>query len=256
MGGTINLPLRAQRLTVDDHGHAVWRTESTVREWPVAETALLACDVWDRHWSRGAMERVGAMVSRMNQVIQVARLRGVQIVHAPSDTMAFYQDAPARKRALAVRLVDAPAPIDHEDPPLPIDDSDGGSDTGEKPWYRAWTRQHPGIEIDQGRDLIADDGHVIYSFFRERGIDRLLMLGVHTNMCVLDRTFGIKQMVRWGVEVALVRDLTDAMYNPAMRPYVSHAEGTTMVVEYIEKFWCPTLASLDLLTALSEAAEG
>ena len=38
---------------------------------------------------------------------------------------------------------------------------------------------------------------------------------MHTNMCILDRTFSIKQMVRWGVDIALVRDLTDAMYNPA-----------------------------------------
>jgi hypothetical protein len=54
-------------------------------------------------------------------------------------------------------------------------------------------------------------------------------------------------MVKWGKRVALVRDLTDAMYNPARPPYVSHAEGTRLVVEYIEKFWCPTVASRGLL---------
>jgi hypothetical protein len=72
-------------------------------------------------------------------------------------------------------------------------------------------------------------------------------MGVHTNMCVLNRSFAIKQMVRWGVNIALVRDLTDTMYNPAMPPYVSHDEGTRLVVEYIEKFWCPSLLSDDLL---------
>jgi hypothetical protein len=40
--------------------------------------------------------------------------------------------------------------------------------------------------------------------------------------------------------IALIRDLTDALYNPARPPYVSHEEGTRLVVEYIEKFWCPT----------------
>jgi hypothetical protein len=44
-----------------------------------------------------------------------------------------------------------------------------------------------------------------------------------------------------------VRDLTDAMYNPAMRPYVSHAEGTRLVIEYIEKFWCPSVESAQLI---------
>ena len=66
-------------------------------------------------------------------------------------------------------------------------------------------------------------------------------------MCVLHRSFAIKQMVRWGVDVALVRDLTDTMYNPAMPPYISHEEGTRLVVEFIEKFWCPSIDSSDLI---------
>jgi hypothetical protein len=74
------------------------------------------------------------------------------------------------------------------------------------------------------------------------------MMGVHTNMCVLGRSFAIKTMVCWGVDVALIRDLTDTMYNPALRPYVSHDEGTRLVIEFIEKFWCPTLLSDDLIT--------
>jgi len=138
-------------------------------------------------------------------------------------------------------------PLDHPDPPLPIDDSDEGSDTGEKQPYAAWSRQHPAIEIDQARDGISDDGREIYSFIQQQGLQHVLMMGVHTNMCVLNRSFGIKQMVRWGVDIALVRDLTDTMYNPAMPPYVSHDEGTRLVVEYIEKFWCPTLVSDDLV---------
>jgi hypothetical protein len=66
-------------------------------------------------------------------------------------------------------------------------------------------------------------------------------------MCVLNRSFAIKQMVCWGLRVALVRDLTDCMYNPARPPYVSHDEGTRLMLAYIEKFWCPTIFSEDLL---------
>ena len=66
-------------------------------------------------------------------------------------------------------------------------------------------------------------------------------------MCVLGRSFAIRQMVRWGKKVALIRDLTDAMYDPAMPPYVSHDEGTRLVIGYIEKFWCPTILSGDIL---------
>jgi hypothetical protein len=70
---------------------------------------------------------------------------------------------------------------------------------------------------------------------------------LYYNMFILNRSFAIKQMVRWGMDVALVRDLTDTMYNPAMRPYVSHDEGTRLVTDFVEKFWCPTIESQQLL---------
>jgi hypothetical protein len=71
-------------------------------------------------------------------------------------------------------------------------------------------------------------------------------MGVHTNMCVLNRSFAIGPMVRRGVDVALVRDLTDTMYNPKAPPHVPHDEGTNLVVEHIEKYWCPSMTSQEL----------
>ncbi len=65
-------------------------------------------------------------------------------------------------------------------------------------------------------------------------------------MCVLGRPFGIRQLRKLGMNVVLVRDLTDAMYNPRRAPYVSHARGTELVVEHIEKHWCPSIVSDDL----------
>jgi hypothetical protein len=79
-------------------------------------------------------------------------------------------------------------------------------------------------------------------------------MGVHANMCILNRSFGIRQLTKWGVRCILVRDLTDAMYNPASRPYVSHAAGTELVVEYIEKYWAPSVSSNDLLEQLGTSS--
>ncbi len=53
-----------------------------------------------------------------------------------------------------------------------------------------------------------------------------------------------------GDGVAKVEGLTDAMYNPADRPQVSHDDGTRLVVEYIERHWCPSTTSADLIAAL------
>ena len=78
-------------------------------------------------------------------------------------------------------------------------------------------------------------------------------MGVHTNMCVLNRTFAIKQMTKWGVRCVLVRDLTDSMYNPKDRPFVAHDRGTGLVIEHIEKYWAPTVLSADLVAALPQS---
>lgn len=248
-GRTLALPFRSRRLVTDDQGYRVWKVETVERAVPAAETALVLCDVWDNHWCRGANERLAKLLPRMNALAHALRDAGVLIVHAPSDTMAFYEDSPARRRVLAAPKVDPPKPAAHEDPRLPIDASDQGCDTPPDTPHKAWKRQHPAIEVDPARDAISDNGRELYNLYRARGIRHVLIMGVHTNMCVLHRSFAIKRMVRWGLDVALVRDLTDTMYNPGRSPYVSHEEGTRLVVEFIEGAWCPTVTSGDLLKA-------
>ncbi len=241
------LNLRQWHLAQDEGGHTYWQEKLAPRTIPATKLAILICDMWDNHWSRGAVAREAAMIPHMNRVLTAARAQGAQIIHAPSETMDFYGQHPARQRMLAMPSITPPSGAEHADPPLPVDASDQGSDTGETKTYKAWTCQHPAVEIDETQDLISDKGTEIYSYLAANRMEQVLIMGVHTNMCILNRSFAIKQMVKWGVNIALVRDLTDTMYNPAMPPYVSHAEGTRLVVEYIEKFWCPSLLSADLL---------
>ncbi len=247
MGGIIAISRRSQQLERDAAERAYWQVLEQDVELPCERTALLLCDVWDKHWTRGASERVDEMAPRMNEVTHTLRDRGVTIVHAPSDTLEFYADNPARIRIQECEPVQPPPEKEHDDPDLPFGAPNGGSDTGELESHKAWSRQHAGIDIDPGRDGISDDGQEVYSFLATRGVRHLLVMGVHTNMCVINRTFGIKQMVKWGLDVTLVRDLTDAMYNPATPPYISHREGTELVVGYIEKFWCPIAVSGEII---------
>lgn len=244
---SITLTLQQQSLTTDAQGWAQWQLHHTTRTLSASRVAIVVCDMWDNHWSRGAAERVEIMAPQMNQVLHSARSRGVHILHAPSETVTYYANSPARQRMVSLPAVTLPQALERPVPPLPIDASDHGSDTGETSTFKAWSRQHPALEIDEARDGISDSGEEIYRYLVLNHIEQLLIMGVHTNMCILNRTFGIKQMVRWGVSIALVRDLTDAMYNPAMSPYVSHQEGVQLVVGYIEKFWCPTIVSKQLV---------
>jgi nicotinamidase-related amidase len=245
------LPLRSRVELFKGSGD--WEAVSVTRELDPSKTALVLCDMWDRHWCTGAEDRVGELARKMEPVIQLARKRGVLIIHAPSETMPYYSQAAARINMLKIAALQPPEPLPLTDPPLPIDDSDGGCDVPNNklaPNTRVWSRENPAISI-ANEDLISDSGREIYSALRARGIGTLLFAGVHTNMCILNRTFGIRQMSRWGVHCVLIRDLTDAMYNPARSPHVSHGRGTELVIEHIEKYWAPTLTSGDLMRVFS-----
>ena len=242
-----------ETITVSDNG--VLKTVTVERAVPElftlrldpTRTAVVVCDMWDDHWCKKAATRCGELARAAEPVLKSCREKGMTIVHCPSDTMAFYKDHPARKRMQAIKKVKPPKSKDLPNPPLPVDDSDGGCDD-EKPakQFKAWSRQHAAITIDEEKDYITDSGAEVYSLMAEKKIDTLIVMGVHTNMCVLNRTFAIKQMVKWGKSVYLVRDLTDAMYNPRMKPMVTHEKGTELIIEHIERHWCPTIESRQL----------
>jgi nicotinamidase-related amidase len=205
--------------------------------------------VWDKHWCGPASERLDKLVPRMDEVVRACRAAGIQVIHAPSETLSFYQDTVPRRRMQEAPRVDPPKPMICIDPKLPIDDSDGGCTDNSLDYYNAWTREHAGLSIEDA-DGISDNGGEVYSYLAANGITNLLVMGVHTNMCILGRPFAIRQMTKWGIHCHLIRDLTDTMYDPQDAPHVSHDEGTELVVEHIEKYWAPSCTSADLLAAL------
>ena len=229
--------------------------------WKPEKTAIIVCDMWDDHWCKSASRRVGEMAPALNAMLKAARAKGIFIIHAPSSVVDFYKNTPQRK--LAQNAPFAKAPIKLSTSPrwgtawcwtdgrregvLPIDDSDMGcSCKGEKCEIReAWKRQNKLIDMVKG-DAVTDNGQETYNLLAERKIDNVILCGVHLNMCVLGRPFAIRQMVKVGKNVALMRDMTDTMYNPERPPGVDHFTGTDLVIEHIEKFWCPSFTSTDI----------
>ncbi|MGL4460619.1 MAG: protein-signal peptide and transmembrane prediction [Planctomycetia bacterium] len=233
------------------------KNDGTVEErevrWKASETAVIVCDMWDDHYCQSAAQRVGVLAPKLNAVLTAARNHGVLIVHAPSGCMEMYEATPYRQRMKLAAAVKPPVPIGgwcHLDPkdegPLPIDDAVSPCDDPiVGPVVKVYSRQHPAVQM-HGFDGCSDSGVEMYNYFTAHGVKNVVMTGVHTNMCVLGRPFGIRQLVRLRMNVALARDLTDAMYDPRQPPYVSHARGTELVVEHIEKYWCPSIESGDL----------
>jgi nicotinamidase-related amidase len=247
----IQLQLRTQIQPF--HANGPWveaQFESTIVP---ANTAIIITDMWNKHWCKGATQRVGLIAQRMEPLLSLARNAGILIIHAPSETMDFYRDAPGRLLAENSPHSLPPPELSFSDAPLPIDDSDEGCDTpGDKP-HKAWSRENEALTIAPG-DVISDQGQEIYNVLQQHHIDTVLFMGVHANMCILNRSFGVRQLSKWGLRCVLVRDLTDAMYNPASRPFVSHAAGTELVIEHIEKYWAPTTTSSALTTAFRKNA--
>src|SRR5579864_7347248 len=126
----LTLRMRRQELSSDERGFFSWQPVLVEKSVEADRIAIVICDMWDDHWSRGAAQRVTAMAPRMNGVLNAARDRGARIINAPSETMTVYDGTPARRRMLDRPRTGPPALRERADPPLPVDDSDGGYDTG------------------------------------------------------------------------------------------------------------------------------
>ena len=257
----LRLHARSRAAAKEPGGETKYTTVEKMVDWQPKKTALVICDMWNDHWCRGAARRVTELAEPVNKLAHRARDMGVLVIHAPSTCVDFYQDTPQRRRAQAAPYARPPVPISQatrwgtrwcwpdpkREPDLPIDDSDMGCDCATKCEIASpWTRQIASIDIEEP-DAVSDDGQEIYNLLEQRGIDQVLIAGVHLNMCVLGRSFAIRQMVTLGKQVMLVRDLTDTMYCSRMKPYVDHFSGTDLVVEHVERYWCPTVTSADLL---------
>ncbi|MCA9212895.1 MAG: isochorismatase family protein [Planctomycetales bacterium] len=246
------------------------RIDYVDQKWNANESAVIICDMWDSHHCLNAVRRVKQLAPRIDAFVKEARRRGTTIIHAPSSCLEFYKDHPARKHVASIpRTKNPPKDIQNwchwkndseENLGYPIDHTDGGEDDDLEEHERwaeqltamgrnprsPWIRQVATIEIDND-DFITDDGIENWSILEHRGIKNVMLVGVHTNMCVLGRPFGLRQLANNGVNVVLVRDLTDTMYNPKMPPFVNHFSGTDLIIEHIEANVCPTVSSDQVL---------
>jgi nicotinamidase-related amidase/type 1 glutamine amidotransferase len=265
--GTLSLVLR-DRLPSDSDPE-VFHVRERPQRWDAKKTAVIICDMWDLHHCKRAVDRVKEMAPRMNEVIGKARDLGVFIIHAPSGCMDAYKDTVMRKRAIAAPAAkNLPKDIGRwcdripaeEKGRYPIDQADGGED--DEPQEHAawaaklaalgrdprapWKRECDLIHLDE-RDAVSDSGVEIWNLLEQRGIDNVILMGVHANMCVLGRPFGLRQLAKNGKTVVLMRDMTDTMYNPARWPHVRHFRGTDLIVEHVETYVCPTVTSDQIL---------
>jgi len=221
-----------------------------IQQWNPKETAIIICDMWNQHWCKGATGRVAEMAPVLNNVVSLAREKGILIVHAPSSCMPYYENHPARKLAQKYNskknqvFAGKADLLDKEKGAVwPINQDDGGCDCAiECKQRNAWERQIDAIEI-KNLDAITDSGVEAAGLFQAKGIKNVILMGVHENMCVINRPFALRNMIRLGMNAVVMRDLTDAMYDSKEWPVVSHFTGNSLMTEYIETYIAPSIVS-------------
>ncbi|QDU76329.1 Trehalose utilization [Bremerella volcania] len=275
--GDLEMTLRYQQETSPDSGRYHQLTREEI--WKPSETAIIVCDVWDLHHCQNAVLRAQEFAPRLNRLLAHARDQGVTIIHAPSGCMEHYAQHAARARAKLV----APSPTlpdeitkwcyqipSEEKGVYPIDQSDGGEDDAPEQHAKwaaelegrglnpkvPWSKQTDLLTIDSEKDYISDKGDEVWNILAAKGIDNVILTGVHTNMCVLGRPFGLRQLAKNGKNVVLMRDMTDTMYNPGAWPFVGHFTGTDLIISHIEKFVAPTVTSDQIIGGRPFVFEG
>jgi nicotinamidase-related amidase/type 1 glutamine amidotransferase len=244
------MKISVQKRVPSDLGGGAYMVVNEIQQWNPKETAIIICDMWNQHWCKGATSRVAEMAPVLNNVVSLARDKGVLIVHAPSSCMPYYENHPARKLAQKYNskknqvFAGKADLLDTEKGAVwPINQDDGGCDCAiECKQRNAWERQIDAIEI-KNLDAITDSGVEAAGLFQAKGIKNVILMGVHENMCVINRPFALRNMIRLGMNAVVMRDLTDAMYDSKEWPVVSHFTGNSLMTEYIETYIAPSIVS-------------
>lgn len=240
----IEIPVRYSREIVDS-GQESHETNLRYGElqWslPLQETALVLVDCWAYFPLESFVARVGEICeTKIKPVLEVCRELGVSVVHAPSPQWAanypdFHYSAPVEE----TQTPPAPSKSDAWPPQsLTTEGAFAVARTGVDPMFNAWWEKaypdnlkiSPHVE-PAGEDVVVTTGDELHAFCCERRIKHLVYAGFATNICVLERDYGTREMRRRGYNIVLIRDATTAIESSEA---VGELWATRAAVFYIE----------------------
>jgi hypothetical protein len=207
---------------------------------PAHKIGIVVVDMWNWHWCKTSTMRVGALVPRMNRALRAARGLGMQVFLCPTDVADNYVGTPMVERLVAMPLVPVPHVRDVQCPPAP---DGGGCTCGGKVRCQVnygWDGMDPDLIVGPD-DLMPNDQETLYSICQEKGITHLIYMGVHTQVCLLGKSIGLRAMVEAGLRCVLARDLTDAHGRYEPEAGLTPDKFTAQVVEHFEKHLAPTI---------------
>ena len=255
-------------------------TEANTREayldWeiPIEQAALVLVDVWNWHYLKDTMERSEEICQKLlKPLVKEARRAGLRVIHAPSSSFAaqFPQwvghsrsaqpdGKPLREEPLYPRWDGTWPPADF------LEDGNGRRKGAyarysrpEEPRRPELTRDrqeklavHPDF-LPQDGDVVVANGRELHEYCREKGILFLFYAGFNTNMCIMERDYGVVAMGPRGRGYAcvLVRDCTTGMETYRSQ---ERLEQTRAAIDRIEMLFGYTVSSAELMEALASHA--
>ena len=218
-------------LTLQTRDRESGRILATNESVDPSKIGVVIIDMWNTNDCMTNAQRAAALVPRMNKALEAARRLGMSIIWAPTDVASQYVGTPQRERAIAL----ARYPLPHirnfscpfSAPTVRPDKCMCGPGIACHVHY-GWDAMDPNLVIASG-DWIVGDPDELYSIYKQRGLTRLIYMGINTNLCVMNKPEGIAAMTSAGLKCILARDLTDAetSYDPdlAFTPDTGHREG-------------------------------
>ena len=230
------------RLTLQSRDRESGQVIAKPRELDPSKTAIAVIDMWNWHWCKTATERVGSMVPRMERCLTEARKLGIQVFYCPTDSVDAYVGTPQRERVFALPSHPLPALV-KVDCPTPPNGPGCGCGAEKCAGNFGWDAMHPGLSI-HADDLMPNSFESLYSICKERGIENLIYMGVHTQVCLLGKAVGLANMKSAGFQCILARDLTDS--HPDYVPgQIDPDDLTARTVAHFERYLCSTVNLAD-----------
>jgi len=237
----------ALELTLQTRVRETGRVVATNERIDPTKIGVVIVDMWNTNDCMTNAQRAAALVPRMNKALDAARRLGMQIIWAPTDVASQYVGTPQRERALALPR----SPLPHVEnfscpfsvPTVRPDKCMCGPGIVCHVHY-GWDGMDPNLAIAPG-DWIVGDPEELYSVYKQRGLSRLIYMGINTNLCVMNKPEGIAPMTSAGLKCILARDLTDAetSYDPAIA--FTPDLGTEKDIADVERSGIPTINMVD-----------
>eukprot|EP00656_Telonema_subtile_P054035 TRINITY_DN7955_c0_g1_i2.p1 TRINITY_DN7955_c0_g1~~TRINITY_DN7955_c0_g1_i2.p1 ORF type:complete len:464 (+),score=126.03 TRINITY_DN7955_c0_g1_i2:90-1481(+) len=214
-------------------------------EVPTANTGLVVVDMWAYHWCKTFAHRSGALVPRMEASLSLARSMGITIIFAPSTVTSAFEGHPRREASLALTkewLWRPKFPFSGRPAAPAYSCMCGSSSSCQQNFGEA--EQFQGLAVHDTDFIVGGincdeepcpDTAEILSVATAMNLSTLLYAGVASNVCVIDKPFGMERLARFGFRTVFLRDLAQPQmaWDQERGPDYTSAEVDSFIEKWV-----------------------